>query len=447
MYAPDAVIVLIGPQSGAWKRISPRGHEGFLRILWLKNELLHPVDCGGRIRTYHMLRQLRREHEVTYIALDDGSSASEAHTRAAEYCQRLVRIPVLAAARGSHLFHLGVLASLFSPLPYVLWKSRSGAMRQAVSVVAGRGEVDLVVSDFLFPAVNVPPRLGCPTVLFEHNVEAMIWRRLWENAANPFAKAYLRLQWRRMLRAEGRQCRRFDRVVAVSEKDRETLERTYGLADVRAVATGVDIEFFRPRGEAEREEHGLVFTGAMDWLPNEDGIFRFAEATLPLVRRAVPTATLTVVGRRPSARLRGLAAREPGIRITGPVDDVRPHLERAAVFVVPLRIGSGTRLKIFEAMAMEKAVVSTAVGAEGLPVRDGTHLLLADAPEAFAAAVVRVLREPDLASRMSRDAAELVRGSFSWDRIARDFGAICAELTRPAAPALAGSPSLAGGAR
>jgi glycosyltransferase involved in cell wall biosynthesis len=409
--------------------------------LWLKNELLHPVDCGGRIRTYNMLRQLRRDHEVTYVALDDGASPPDTDALAQEYCHRLVRVPVPDSRRGSARFYRGVAQSLFSPLPYVLWKARAAGMRRAVAEAVARGEVDVLVCDFLFPSVNVPRRPGVPALLFEHNVESTIWRRSWENAANPAARAYLWLQWRRMVRAERRQCLRFDAVVAVSGKDREALERLYGARRVRAVATGVDVDFFRPGGSVAREPHGLVFTGAMDWLPNEDGIFHFAEAILPLVRREVEDATLTVVGRRPSARLLALAARHPWIRITGPVPDVRPYLEAAAVFVVPLRIGSGTRLKIFEAMAMEKPVVSTGVGAEGLPVEDGRELHLADAPEDFADAVVRLLREPARAEAMGRGAAELVRSRFSWSGIARDFAAICEEL-RPTPAVVAPSPAL-----
>jgi glycosyltransferase involved in cell wall biosynthesis len=169
----------------------------------------------------------------------------------------------------------------------------------------------------------------------------------------------------------------------------------------------------------------------MDWLPNEDGITWFVDAILPRVRAVLPDATLTVVGRNPPPAVRGLAERDSGVRVTGTVPDVRPFIERAAAFVVPLRIGGGTRLKIYEAMAMERAVVSTPVGAEGLPVTNGEHLLLAGTPEVFAVAVIELLRDPARAERLGVNAATLVRESFGWDRVAAQFAQQCAPAAGP----------------
>src|SRR4030095_14168827 len=146
--------------------------------------------------------------------------------------------------------------------------------------------------------------------------------------------------------------------------------------------------------------NSLVFTGSMDWLPNEDAIRYFIEQIMPRIRQVVPTVTLTVVGRNPYATLVELSKRDPSVVVTGRVDDVRPYMERAAAYIVPLRIGGGTRLKIFEAMAMEKAIVSTTVGAEGLPVTDGKELRIADTPESFADSVVKVLQNEALAHEM-----------------------------------------------
>jgi glycosyltransferase involved in cell wall biosynthesis len=168
----------------------------------------------------------------------------------------------------------------------------------------------------------------------------------------------------------------------------------------------------------------------MDWMPNEDAMLRFVADTLPRIRRSRPDVTLTVVGRNPPARLRALAGATPGVTVTGGVPDVRPYLERASVFVVPIRIGGGTRLKIFEAMAMEKPVVSTTIGAEGLPVRDGVDALLADHPDAFAAAVLELLADPARAERMGKAAAARVRSEFGWDRVAEQFSDICARAAR-----------------
>jgi sugar transferase (PEP-CTERM/EpsH1 system associated) len=409
-----------------------------VNILWLKTELLHPVDKGGRIRTYHMLRELKRDHRITYLTLDDGTAAPDAVERAQEYCDDLLRIPFRTRAKRSFAFYAELVRNLTSPLPYAIWKYRSPAMRCAIEDVGRRRETDVIVCDFLAPSVNMPDRRPCPTVLFQHNVEAAIWERHTQVAPNPVAKAYLREQWRRMRAFERAQCRRFDHVVAVSSRDANVFRDEYGVRGVSEVPTGVDTEYFRPAGRVRPELFDLVFTGSMDWLPNEDAIVYFAEAILPRVREAVPGVTLTVVGRNPSPRVAALGRRDPAVRITGSVPDVRSYIERAALFVVPLRIAGGTRLKIYEAMAMEKAVVSTSVGAEGLPVRDGVDIVLADEPETFAAAVTRLLNDRRRAEGLGRHAAAVVRAEFGWSRVAEKFADTCARLLPPKLSSVAG---------
>jgi glycosyltransferase involved in cell wall biosynthesis len=193
------------------------------------------------------------------------------------------------------------------------------------------------------------------------------------------------------------------------------------------VPTGVDTEFFRPLGSGERRAENLVFTGSMDWLPNDDAIRYFTREIMPLIKKKVPDVTLTVVGRNPAPALVDLSKVDKSLIITGRVDDVRPYLENAAAYIVPLRIGGGTRLKIFEAMAMEKAIVSTTVGAEGLPLTNGVELLLADEPATFADAVVRVLTDNAYATELGQRAAAVVRENFGWRPVTERFISICAK--------------------
>ena len=300
-------------------------------------------------------------------------------------------------------------------------------MRAEIVKRAKAGKVDLIVCDFLAPAANVPFEVDCPTLLFQHNVEAMIWKRHYEVQTNVIKKAYLFWQWLKMRAFERNMCRRFDSVVAVSSEDREQIQNEYGVESVFDVPTGVDTKFFRPSGNEQTEAHNIVFTGSMDWLPNEDAISYFTEQVMPRIRQAIPDVTLTVVGRNPYQRLLELAKRDSSVVVTGRVDDVRPYMERAAAYVVPLRIGGGTRLKIYEAMAMEKAIVSTTIGAEGLPLKDGAELLLADTAESFAEAVVRVLNDKPLAQALGIRAAATVREQFGWEKVAERFGRICEE--------------------
>ena len=398
-----------------------------MRILWLKTELLHPVDKGGKIRTYAMLRELRKQHHVTYLTLDDGTAAPDARDKATEYCQEVITVPFTQPRRGTLAFYADLLRNVFSSLPYAVAKYRSPTFRHAISGAVARGRFDVVVCDFLTPSVNVPAELGVATVLFEHNVEAAIWERHAAVATHPVKKAYMREQWRRMLRWETRECQRFDHVVAVSDADRDTFRDSMGVSQVSSVPTGVDIDYFSPTGAA-RNPHEIVFTGSMDWLPNEDGLEWFCDEILPLVRAKVPAATLSVVGRNPSPRVKSLAARHTGVTVTGTVPDVRPYLERAGAIVVPLRIGGGTRLKIYEGMSMGRPTVSTTIGAEGLPVHHGAEILIADSATDFAEAVAGVLADPSSADALGQRAAARVRRDFSWDGVARQFAQTCAAV-------------------
>jgi Glycosyltransferase len=256
-------------------------------------------------------------------------------------------------------------------------------------------------------------------------VEAMIWKRHYEIQTNPVKKAYLYGQWQKMKRFEREMCRRFDSVIAVSADDRELMKREYGAEAVYDVPTGVDTDFFRSTDSAKSSSHNMVFTGSMDWLPNDDAIRYFMREIMPLIKQKMPDATLTVVGRNPTPALVELGKRDPSLIITGRVDDVRPYIESSAAYIVPLRIGGGTRLKIFEAMAMEKAVVSTTVGAEGLQLTDGVELLLADEPDAFADAVVSVLNDRSYASELGQRAASIVRKNYGWRQVTDSFVSIC----------------------
>jgi len=396
-----------------------------VRILWLKTELLHPVDKGGKIRTYQMLKELKRDHQITYLTLDDGSAPSTAAEQSNEYCHELIRIPHRTIAKFSPAFYSELAANLLSSLPYAVKKYVSAGMRKEMVRLVNEARFDVVVCDFLAPAGNVPERLSCPTILFQHNVEAMIWQRHFEVQKNAAKKTYLRGQWRKMKKFEGEMCRRFDAVVAVSREDRDLIAEQYSVRNVFDIPTGVDVEFFKPSGKLNSETHNLVFTGSMDWLPNEDGIRYFTEEILPLIRSEVPDVTLTVVGRDPYPALKELSQRDKSIIVTGRVDDVRPYMEKAAAYIVPLRIGGGTRLKIYEAMAMEKAVISTSIGAEGLPVEDGKELMLADTKEGFAQAVIQVFQDPAIAHSLGQKAATTVRTKFGWRRVAEEFAAIC----------------------
>jgi polysaccharide biosynthesis protein PslH len=391
-----------------------------MRILWLNPNLLLPLDKGGKLRTWHLMRHLAERHEITYLSFADPYTSPAEREGMREVCAHLQIVPRTDPAKGSARFYADAAARLFDPLPYAAGKYRSTGYRDKVESLLAAGEFDLVVCDFLVPAVNMPRQLPCPAVLFTHNVEAEIWRRHHERQGDPVRRFLFKQQWQRMLRFEGDTVSRFDLVLAVSEIDRDTLQRLYHdqlHAPVHTVATGVDTAFFAPQPPAAVLPRHLVFTGSMDWIPNEDAMKHFCADILPRIRAQEPGVTLSIVGREPTPAVQRLAD-GAGIDVTGRVDDVRDYIGRAAVYVVPIRIGGGTRLKIFEAMGMGKAVVSTTVGAEGLPVTHGEDVWLADDPDAFAAAVVSLLRDPARRLQLERAARELVVTRYDWAAVA-----------------------------
>jgi glycosyltransferase involved in cell wall biosynthesis len=339
-------------------------------------------------------------------------------------------VPRSDPGKGTWRFRLHAGRYLLDRRPYAVAKYRSIAYRQRLAALLATGAFDAIVSDFLVPMINVPARLPCPLVVFTHNVESEIWRRHAETSGNPASRQLLGVQWERMLRFERDALSRADLILAVSDADAQTFARLYPAAvrgkAVHVVQTGVDTDYFSPRPEPPSPAH-LVFTGSMDWLPNEDGMVHFVQSVLPLIRHAEPGVTLSIVGRAPTPAVRALAGE--GIEVTGRVEDVRPHVARGAVYVVPLRIGGGTRLKIFEAMAMGRAVVSTAIGAEGLPVTPGRDIVIADEPEAFAREVVALLRDRERRKTLEGAARALVVENYDWSAVA---GQLESALTRAA---------------
>jgi sugar transferase (PEP-CTERM/EpsH1 system associated) len=407
-----------------------------MRILWLKSDLLLPLDKGGRLRTWHLLRHLARRHEITYVGFSHPHASPADVARMGEVAARVETVPRPEPAKRSWRFYADVARHLADPLPYAVAKYRSRTFAQRVRALLADGRFDLLVSDFLFPVVNLPRSLPCPSVIFTHNVESEIWRRHAETNRGASRPLYW-LQYRRMLKYEAQTLARFDGVLAVSDADRDTFTRLYPGAvrsPIHVVATGVDTDYFTPCEGASAKpcpapSRSIVFTGSMDWLPNEDAMLFFCRDVLPLIRAEEPDVTLSIVGRAPTPAIVRLGAQH-GITVTGRVDDVRPYVRDAAVYVVPLRVGGGTRLKIFEAMAMAKAVVSTGIGAEGLPVTNGEHLLLADEPRTFARAVVRLFRDLDRRRQLEAAARALVIARYDWSAVAGGLEDALIEVTR-----------------
>jgi glycosyltransferase involved in cell wall biosynthesis len=402
---------------------------------------LWPLTSGGRQRSFHTLRELSRRHRVALVTTEGAGEDTVGLSTALGPGVRVHAWPVKAAFRGSVRGAAALANSWLSREPAALSKWRVDGLRRLAAEVIAAHTPDVVIADFLYAVPSLPSRMSAPVVLFEHNVEYVIWRRLATLERRPLHRAVLELEWRKMRACERRAVARSTATIAVSAADRDQLSAEVPRARVFDIPTGVDLEFFQPAPEREVADR-LVFSGSMDWFPNEDAMGHFADKIWPAILAARPNATLTIVGRQPTAKVRALTAR-PGITVTGTVDDVRPHVQAAAVFIVPLRAGGGTRLKILEALAMGKAIVSTSIGAEGLDLRDGVDGVLADGDAAFARAVTALLGDPGRRRELGVNGRARVEADCGWPRVASVFeGHLQAVVTGTQADAPALEPIL-----
>ena len=392
-----------------------------MKILWVCGTFLHPTTKGGQIRTLEMLKRLHRRHEIHYLAYQLPGD-KEGFARASEYSTRAYAVPHEVPPRGSMAFFGQLAANLFSDKPLSVSRYVGQPMRAKIAELRAKEKFDSVVCDFLFPAPNFDTLDD--VVLFEHNVESMIWKRHVEKSGDPLRKAYFGMQCDRMLACERQAVQQCAHVIAVSPIDARKLEQMFDVSDVSDVKTGVDIDYFGPPIAAQAWVADLVFVGSMDWMPNIDGVKFFTAEVLPLIRKQLPVAKLAIVGRTPPAEIRRLADADPNIVVTGTVPDIRPYLWGSFVSVVPLRIGSGTRLKIYESMAAKTPVVSTTIGAEGLIYDNGKNIAIADSPQDFASLSVELIQDSVKRKTMEQAAFDMVSDHFSWEQVTREFEAI-----------------------
>jgi polysaccharide biosynthesis protein PslH len=401
-----------------------------VRILWVKAGKLLPVDTGGKIRSFNILKQLALRHGVTLLSYYGGGDdpAYERQVREQFPGALALHTGPLDRSRLSRAFDFGRRS--LSPAPYAVSKFTSPLVRDQIKEWDRAGTFDILICDFLAASLNFPDGLRTPTVLFQHNVESMLWQRRADTESHPLKRLVTVREARKMLRYERETVARFRHVIAVSDIDRQAMATMTDPRDIHVVPTGVDTHAFRPDRRNENPGPELLFLGSMDWEPNIDAVRYFCESIWPSVRARVPQARFRVVGRQPPPSIQRLAF--DSVEIVGRVPSVGEHLQRAAVFVVPLRIGGGTRLKIYEAMGAGKAVVSTTIGAEGLDVTDGRNILLADAPEAFADSVVRLLQNPD-ERRLLEEGALALAARYDWSSIAVQFEEVLATVVTAAA--------------
>lgn len=403
-----------------------------MRVLWIKSDFPLPADSGGKIRTLNLLKQLAKRCEVTFLSYAPPDLEPRWLDEMSGFGVEVESISRTEENKKSISFPLRVLSRLGSERPYIVNKYIGSEMKEKLATLASSEKHDIAVCDFLEMAWCADHINDIPCVIFEHNVETMIWRRYYEVARNPVKKLYFWYEKKRMERFEREACLKCDHVLTVSANDGEMLQREFGLKDFTEIPTGVEIDFFQPQdGEIASR---IVFCGSMDWMPNIDGFWWFYRSIFPRIKAEIPEATFTVVGRRPGNDIVEAGNRDPSLQITGTVPDVRPHVATGQIYVVPLRIGGGTRIKIYEALAMKRCVLSTSIGAEGLPLTNDENIVIADSEQALAEKAKELLQDNEKRRKIAASGHEFVTENYSWssaaDRLEAALQRVCDNVNK-----------------
>jgi polysaccharide biosynthesis protein PslH len=389
-----------------------------VKILWVKPGKILPLDSGGQLRTYNILRCLAAEHELTYLSYYGGERDEAYEREILKHIPGTVTVHTGAPDTTPMELYLDYARRVTWHAPYAVSKFTDKKVQKLVADWVQQRRFDVAVCDFLSSTLNFPQDLPLPTALFQHNVESILWKRKAEFEVEWLERMVSKIEYAKMRRFEPEQVRRFHHVIAVSGADREVMSAMVPSDHISVVPTGVDLKKFQYDPSVRPGGLDVVFTGSMDWEPNIDGVEFFCKEVWPEVIAQIPNARFLIVGRNPNQRVKNLAS--DSVEVTGTVPSVVEYLRRASAFVVPLRIGGGTRIKIYEGMAVGKATVSTTIGAEGLDVTHGQDIILADDPSAFAKAIILFLQDEAVRRRFEA-AAAATAGKYDWPVITRQF--------------------------
>lgn len=412
-----------------------------MNILVLTPQLPYPPHQGTTIRNFNLIRHLAPRHHITLLSFGAPDELANA-APLRELCQRIEMAPYPTRSLAQR-----AITTLTSPLPDMALRLESDEMHRAFDALVRADSFDIIqiegieMARYAFGS-QIAIR-NSHLVFDDHNAEYMLQRTAFQAdvraPARWYAALYSLIQWKKLERYERAVCRRADHVVVCSDADARALEVLLRTtlsgqqpkianreSKITVIPNGVDTEFYAP-AETAPAEPVLVFTGKMDFRPNIDAMMWCATEILPRVRAEIPNARLVIVGQKPAPKIRALA-QLPGVVVTGWVADIRPHIANAALYVVPLRMGSGTRLKVLEAMALGQAIVSTTRGVEGIAITPDREVVLADTAEEFARAIIALLRDPARRRALGRAARARAEAQYDWRALVPAFDQVYDKL-------------------
>jgi len=392
-----------------------------MRILWISHILPYPPKGGVTQRSYHLIREVAEEHQVFLFALNQKAwlptveGVERARREFQQFCKSVEIFDILSDGSKWARYSLA-MASLLSKNCYTANWTYSKAMHERIRVFLADHQIDVIHCDTIGLAEYVKDITEIPMVLNHHNIESHMMLRRCENETHFLKKIYFFIEGKKLVNYEKKMCPLFNSNLVVSELDKDRLLSFIPNLNVDIIPNGVDVIFFKATN-SNIKKHNIVFAARLNAYTNEDAIVWFLKEMWPLLKERVSDVSLTIAGRNPTLRIKKEIGLDPAVKLTGYVDDIKPFIEQAEVYVCPMRDGGGTKLKLLDAMAMGKAIVTTSVGAEGLKLKDGEHVLFANDSSSFVSHIVEIFENSGLRLQLSNKSRDLVTKTYSWEII------------------------------
>ena len=397
-----------------------------MRILVLTAKAVFPLHGGAEIRNFSLLKETSRHHEVYSLSFVNEGGADDHVRGVAPFCKRVETVVLPSRPRAKRVATaLGSWAGGSRPL--VLAEYCSAQMSAALTRMVREEKIDVIHAHCLHVGQYVAERGNAAFVYDAHNLEHVLWARF-ATVQKPLVRAFIRNQIPKFRRWERYVGLHSEKVVMLSEDDRAEFLTVVPESDVATIPNGADVEYFQPQPDVRVEENSIIYFAHFGWAPQDDGALHLHNDILPLVRREIPDVHLYLVGRTPPPAIQRLAGER--VTVTGTVPDIRDYIARAAVVALPLRIGSGQKHRVFQSLAMEKPVVTTSVGAEGIALEHDVNALLSDDPARIAGHIVDLLRDPERRRRIGRAGRQLVLDRYEWSANYRLLDRVFEEAVR-----------------
>lgn len=401
-----------------------------MKILWLSHLIPYPPKGGVLQRSYNLVREISKHHELTLIAFTQNDllktmfpsieiGIEESLEHLGEYCKdiKFIEIPCEHSRFGKYQL---ALKSLFTPDPYTINWLKSDEMRALINDVQNESSFDLIHFDTISLAHYIDEFAGTPKVLDHHNIESHMMLRRASQEKNLLKRFYYYLEGKKLLQYEKKICPQFDLHITCSSLDADRLNKIDTTLDVKEIPNGVDIDYFVPQPENETAKH-LIFAGSLSWYPNKDAMLFFAREVWPLLKEKSPGITMNVVGSSPPQELLNLASNDKNFKVHGFVDDVREYISSASIYVCPIRDGGGTKLKILDSFAMGMATVAHPIACEGIDVEEGTNVLFASTPGDFVEKISLLTADAELRKSLGEKARQTVVKKYAYTAIGENL--------------------------